>query len=69
VATECHHVVPRSLGGSHDVSNLLSVSAKAHAEFTKHILKIEGPTDANGKLRVLKYSDAEKGYVLFRAEA
>lgn len=69
VAVETHHVVPRSLGGSHDVSNLLSVSKKAHDEFTANILKVEGSKDANGLLRILKWSDAEKGYVVFRERA
>lgn len=68
-AVETHHVVPRSLGGTHAVSNLLSLSSKAHAEFTAHILKIEGPTNADGLLRILKWSDAEKGYVVFREAA
>lgn len=68
-AIETHHVIPRSLGGSDDADNLLSVSRRAHDEFTKHILKVEGPTDANAPLRILKWSDAEKGYVLFREAA
>lgn len=68
-ALETHHVVARSLGGSHDPSNLLSLSPKAHAEFTTHILKIEGSTDCNGLLRVLKWDDKAGGYVLFREAA
>jgi 5-methylcytosine-specific restriction endonuclease McrA len=68
-AIETHHVVARSLGGSHEPSNLLSMCAADHKAIQTHVLKIEGATDANGLLRILKWSDAEKGYVLFREAA
>ncbi len=40
--TECHHIIPRSMGGSDDVENLTHLTAKAH--FIAHYLlwKIHG---------------------------
>ncbi len=68
-AVETHHIVARSLGGSHEPSNLLSLCAIDHKAIQTHVVKIEGATDANGLLRILKWSDSEKGYVLFREAA
>lgn len=64
---ESHHVVPRSLVGKalrDQVANLLTVCADDHALFTKHILKVEGSTDANKPLRILKFDKDEGRYVV-----
>lgn len=69
-AVETHHVIPRSLGGSDDQDNLLSVSKKAHDEFTRNVLKTEGSKNADGPVSIVKWSDANGGgYVPFKVSA
>lgn len=34
--TECHHILPKSLGGSNDKSNLINLTAREH--FICHLL-------------------------------
>jgi 5-methylcytosine-specific restriction endonuclease McrA len=67
---ETHHVVPRSLVGKllrDALSNLITVCHEDHRLVTRHVIKIE-PVDpalgANGKVRVMKFDAAEKGYVV-----
>ncbi len=69
---ETHHVVPRSLVGKalrDSLANLLTACRDCHEQFTRHVLKVEGSTDANKPLRILKYDKDEGGYVLFREAA
>jgi 5-methylcytosine-specific restriction endonuclease McrA len=66
---ETHHVVPRSLVGKllrDALANLITLCHSCHEEVTRHIVKLH-PVDAalgaNGKVRVTKFDEAEKGYV------
>lgn len=67
---ETHHVVPRSLVGKllrDALSNLITLCHDCHEQVTRHLVKLQ-PVDpqagANGKVRVTKYDEAEKGYVM-----
>lgn len=42
---EVHHIKPRSRGGTHDTSNLVLLSKRAHDEVHAGLLKIEGNAD------------------------
>lgn len=69
---ETHHVVPRSLVGKllrDALENLLTTCHDCHELFTKHVLKVEGSTNARKPLRILKFDKDEGGYVLFREAA
>jgi 5-methylcytosine-specific restriction endonuclease McrA len=66
---ETHHLVPRSLVGKairDELSNLITLDRDCHEQVTRHVIKLS-PVDAqqgaNGKVRVTKYSEEEKGYV------
>lgn len=68
-ALETHHLVPRSLVGKalrHALSNLLTLCHDCHEQVTRHLVKlyaVDPQQGANGKVRVTKYDEAEKGYV------
>lgn len=48
--TECHHIIPRSLGGSDDKDNLVRLTAREH--YIAHLLlwKMKLPGEANMKM-------------------
>jgi 5-methylcytosine-specific restriction endonuclease McrA len=68
-ALETHHLVPRSLVGKalrHALSNLLTACRECHELVTRHVIRlyaVDPQQGANGKIRVTKYDEAEKGYV------
>jgi 5-methylcytosine-specific restriction endonuclease McrA len=76
-ALETHHVEPRSQSGpkrkveAHDKSNLLTVCRDCHRMVTEKLLKVIPTTDqgADGPVRILKYSDADRGYVVWKRAA
>jgi 5-methylcytosine-specific restriction endonuclease McrA len=69
-ALETHHLIPRSLVGKSlrdEVSNLITLCHDCHEQVTRHVMKLQvldQMRGANGKVRVVKYDDAEKGYVM-----
>jgi 5-methylcytosine-specific restriction endonuclease McrA len=74
---ECHHVEPRSHSGpkrkvdSNHKSNLLTLCRECHGMVTGNLLKVIPTTDrgADGPVQVLKYSEAQQAYIVFKKAA
>jgi len=66
---ETHHLVPRSRVGRklrNQTSNLVTLCAEHHREVTRNVIKLEAidGNGADGRLRVLRHMNDERGYVL-----
>jgi 5-methylcytosine-specific restriction endonuclease McrA len=74
---ECHHVEPRSHSGpkrkveAHHQSNLLTLCRECHGMVTGNLLKVIPTTDrgADGPVQVLKYSESQRTYIVFKKAA
>lgn len=56
-----HHVIFRSAGGTDDLSNLATVSARAHDLIHRHVIDVSG--NANGTL-VIRQRNIETGRIV-----